>query len=103
MTKEMQVLLGSVREENKRQPAEALKEEETRYRNSTDGAWLDDREEYYKALTESLYIQRRAMLVAVLLEWWSAVLPACSPFPRTHFPAPKHEIASLAERFNATE
>jgi len=39
------------------------------YRNSTDGAWLDDREDYYKALAESLYIQRRATLVEVLLEF----------------------------------
>jgi DNA polymerase-3 subunit delta' len=99
----MQSLLGKVREEIKTQTAEALKEEETRYRNSTDGAWLDDREDYYKALTESLYIQRRAMLVEVLLEWWSDVLRACSKVPRSEFPLGKKEIAALAERFSATE
>src|SRR6266513_2527361 len=53
----IQSLLGKVREEIKAQTAEALKDEEARYRNSTDGAWLDDREDYYKALAESLYIQ----------------------------------------------
>src|SRR5437764_1219060 len=57
----MQALLGQMREEIKTQTAESLKEEDTRYRNSTDGAWLEGREEYYKALSESLYIQRRAM------------------------------------------
>jgi DNA polymerase-3 subunit delta' len=103
MTQGMQALLGSIREQIKTQTAEALKEEEARYRNSTDGAWLDDREEYYKALTESLYIQRRAMLVEVLLEWWSDVLRACSNVPRSDFPAAKKEIAALAERFSATE
>src|SRR6266705_114729 len=70
----LQSLLGKIREEIKTQTAEALKNEEARYRNSTDGAWLEDREEYYKALTESLYMQRRATLVEVLLEFWSDVL-----------------------------
>src|SRR3989440_10405568 len=47
----VQSLLGAIKEQIKTQTAEALKEEESRYRNSTDGAWLDDREDYYKALT----------------------------------------------------
>ena len=99
----MQSLLGNIREQIKTQAAEALKAEEARYRNATDGAWLDDREEYYKALTESRYIQRRAMLVEVLLEWWSDVLRACSNVDRRDFPSAKKEIAALAERFDATE
>src|SRR5882762_4258984 len=39
MTQGMQALLGSIREQIKTQTAEALKEEEARYRNSTDGTW----------------------------------------------------------------
>ena len=65
----MQRLLSAIREEIKEQSAEALKTEEARYRNSTDGAWLDEREDYYKALTESLYIQRRGGLVEIVFEW----------------------------------
>ena len=99
----MQLLLGKVREQIKAQTAEALKNEEARYRNSTDGAWLDDREDYYKALTESLYIQRRATLVEVLLEFWSDVLRASSKVTRRDLPAAKKETAALAERFNAPE
>jgi DNA polymerase-3 subunit delta' len=99
----LQSLLGKVREEIKAQTAEALKNEETRYRNSTDGAWLDDREDYYKALTESLYIQRRAMLVEVLLEFWSDVLRACSRVARRDLSAAKKETAALAERFTVPE
>src|SRR5256714_199121 len=67
----MQALLGQMRENIKTQTADALKGEYDRYGKSTDGAWLEDREEYYKALSESLYIQRRAMLLEVLLEFWS--------------------------------
>jgi DNA polymerase III subunit delta' len=99
----LQSLLGKVREEIKAQTAEALKNEEARYRNSTDGAWLDDREDYYKALTESLYIQRRAALVEVLLEFWSDVLRACSKVARRDLSAAKKETAVLAERFTVPE
>lgn len=99
----LQSLLGKVREEIKAQTAEALKNEETRYRNSTDGAWLDDREDYYKALTESLYIQRRAALVEVLLEFWSDVLRAGSKVARRDLSAAKKETAVLAERFTVPE
>ena len=99
----VQALLGQIREEIKTQTADALKVEETRYRNSTDGAWLDDREEYYKALTESLYIQRRAMLLEVLLEFWSDVLRACTQVERHNLASAKKETAALAERFTPAQ
>jgi len=99
----LQSLLGKIREQIKAQTAEALESEEARYRNSTDGAWLDDREDYYKALTESLYIQRRATLVEVLLEFWSDVLRASSKATRRDLPAAKKETAALAERFSTPE
>src|SRR2546430_12185031 len=99
----LQLLLGKIREQIKAQTAEALKNEEARYRNSTDGAWLDDREDYYKALTESLYIQRRAMLVEVLLEFWSDVLRACSKVARRDLSVAKKETAGLADRFSTPE
>ena len=60
LAQEFQHLLRAVREEVKRETDEALKKEKTRYKDATDGAWLEEREEYYKALTESLYLQRRA-------------------------------------------
>ena len=55
-----QRLLRLIRDQIKGDTDEALRSEEARYRNSTDGVWLEEREEYYKALTESLYLQRRA-------------------------------------------
>src|SRR5205807_844993 len=57
----------------------------------------------YKALTESIYIQRRAMLVEVLVEFWSDVLRACSNIARRDLPTAKKETAALAERFTAPE
>jgi DNA polymerase III subunit delta' len=99
----MQELLGRIREQIKAENEGALKKEEARYRNSTDGAWLEDREEYYKALTESLYIQRRAILIEVLVEFWSDVLRASTKVERRNLPSAGKETAALAERFSATD
>jgi DNA polymerase III subunit delta' len=99
----MQSLLGSINEQIKSQTNEASEGEKERYQKVTDGSWLEEREEYYKALTKSLYIQRRAMLVEVLLEWWSDVLRACSGVGRRDFPAAKKETAALSERFSVAE
>src|SRR6202045_702392 len=99
----VQALLSGIKEQIRTENEEALEGEEARYRNSTDGAWLDDREDYYKALTESLYIQRRAALVEVLLEFWSDVLRACSKVARRDLPSAKKETAALAERFTVPE
>ena len=99
----VQRLLSAIREEIKEQNAEALKAEEARYRNSTDGAWLDEREEYYKALTESLYIQRRAALIEILFEWWSDVLRTKEKIDWRYLPAAKKETAAIAKRFEITE
>jgi DNA polymerase III subunit delta' len=99
----LQSLLGEIKEQIKNRTADALKEEEMRYRNSTDGAWLEDREDYYKALSESLYIQRRATLIEVLLEFWSDVLRASTKVDRRNLPSAKRETAALAERFSAPD
>ncbi len=103
LTQGMQVLLGGIKEKIKTKNEEAFKREETRYRNSTDGAWLEDREAYYKALTESLYIQQRAVLIEVLLEFWSDILRACTKIGRRDLLSAKRETAGLAERFSVPE
>lgn len=103
LTQGMQGLLGEIREQIKAQNADALKNEEARYRNSTDGSWLDDREDYYKALTESLYIQRRAVLLEVLIEWWSDILRASTEVAHRDFPDAKKETGEIAKRFSTPE
>src|SRR5437667_48782 len=54
-------------------------------------------------LAVSLYIQRRAALVEVLLEFWSDVLRACSKVARRDLSAAKKETAVLADRFSTPE
>src|SRR5215831_11544864 len=103
LAQEFQQLLRAIREEVKRETDDALKREQTRYKDATDGAWLEEREEYYKALTESLYLQRRAALVEILFAWWTDVLRAGNEVAQRDIPAAKQETATLARRFGNTE
>jgi DNA polymerase-3 subunit delta' len=103
LAQDFQRLLAAIRERIKTENAEALKREETRYRNATDGAWLDEREEYYKALSESLYIQQRSTLIETLMKWWADVLRANSGLRATNLPAAKKETAEVAKRFTMAE
>jgi DNA polymerase-3 subunit delta' len=96
-------LLGSIRDEINDANAEKQKAEEARYRNSTDGAWLEDREDYYKALSESQYVQRRARLLEILSLWWTDVLRAKTGVKVRDFPDLKDEIAAVADRFRTPE
>src|SRR3984893_9203673 len=95
----VQRLLGGIRDEIKEKNQENLKAEEVRYQNSTDGSWLEEREDYYKALTESQYVQRRAHLLEVLFLWWTDVLRSKTGVNARDFPDLKTEIDSLAARF----
>ena len=96
-------LLARVRESIQTENAAALKREETRYKNTTDGGWLDDREDHFKALTESLYLQRRAQLVEVIFRWWSDVLRASTGVNRHELPAAAKETQEFAARLSTPE
>lgn len=96
-------LLADIREEIKAKTNAALKDEEARYRHATDGAWLDDREEYYKALSESLYLQRRAAVIEILFQWWSDALRAGENIEHRDLPAARKETAAVAKRLGPVE
>ena len=103
LAQEFQRLLRAVREQVKSETDEAMKRETTRYKDATDGAWLEDREEHYKALTESLYLQRRAGLIETLFAWWTDVLRANRGVAQRDLSYTREETATLATRFNTGE
>src|SRR5437016_7133759 len=103
LAQEFQRLLREVREEVKHETDNALKREETRYKDATDGTWLEEREEYYKALTESLYLQRRADLIETLFAWWTDVLRASKGVAQRNLPRAREETAALATPFGSAE
>lgn len=103
LAQDFQRLLRAIREQIKRETDEALKREQVRYKDATDGAWLEEREQYYKALTESLYLQRRAGLIETLFAWWCDVLRSSKNVERRNLPGAKEETSLLAKRFSTPE
>jgi DNA polymerase-3 subunit delta' len=96
-------LLAQMREVIQEENAAALKRDEGRYRNTTDGAWLDEREDYFKALTESQYVRQRARLVEILFLWWSDVLRANTGIARRELPKAKKQTEALASRLKTQD
>jgi DNA polymerase-3 subunit delta' len=96
-------LLAQMRAALQEENAAALKRDEVRYRNTTDGAWLDEREDYYKALTESQYVRQRSRLVEILFLWWSDVLRASTGVARREFSSAKKQTEALAQRLSTAE
>ncbi|HET7227415.1 MAG TPA: AAA family ATPase [Chthoniobacterales bacterium] len=99
----MQGLLSAIREQIRDEHAAALKREETRYRQTTDGAWLSEREDYYKALTESVYRERRSRLIETLFLWWADVLRAKIGEEGRLIESCAKATAKIAAQFNVTE
>ena len=99
----LQRLLGGIREEIKAANAEMEKQEQARYKNSTDGRWLAEREDYYKALSESQYLRRRAHLLETIFAWWTDILRARSGISEFNLPALAKETRAVAERFTTGE
>ena len=92
-------LRAGIQEEN----AENLKRETARYKNTTDGGWLETREDHYKALTESLYLQRRAQLLELLFRWWGDVLRASTGVPGHELPSAEATTGVVAARLTTPE
>jgi DNA polymerase-3 subunit delta' len=103
LAQEFQALLRNLREQIKAETGEALNREEARYRNATDGSWLDNREQYYKALGESRYLERRAGLIETLLMWWTDALRAAAGVDKRDLPEAQNETSAVAKRFDTTE
>ncbi len=98
-----QQLLRRLRENIQAENAATLKSEETRYKNTTDGNWLENREDHYKALTESRYLQERAQLVETLFLWWTDVLRASTGVAARELPEAEATTAALAARLTTPE
>ncbi len=75
LVREFQALLAEAKEAIQSEADDAYKAEEKHYKQSSDaGKWLDEREDYYKALVESRYVGARNSLLETLEQWWADVL-----------------------------
>jgi DNA polymerase-3 subunit delta' len=102
-TQGLQRRLSAIRDEVRENNAAALKREEAQYKNATDGSWLDEREDYYKALSESQYIERRTGVLDTIFRWWSDLLRASTGLAQRDLPALEKETTGVAGRFTPVE
>jgi DNA polymerase-3 subunit delta' len=96
-------LLAVVRQNIQADHADALKADETRYKNTTDGSWLEQREDHYKALTESRYLEKRSRLIEIIFLWWTDVLRAKSNLADRELPAARAQTEAIAAKLTATD
>jgi DNA polymerase-3 subunit delta' len=103
LVRTFQQLLAEAREGHQGASETALKKEQQLYKQTSDGKWLDDREDYYKALTESRYQADRERLLATLEQWWVDVLRQQHHGPTLDLPQMQSATAALAARFSCSE
>ena len=104
LVREFQSLLAEARESLQAGTDASLKAEEQHYKQTSDArAWLDDREDYYKALVESRYHAVRQDLLETLELWWADALrqQAAAPTP-LDYPDFAADTATLAGRHSTS-
>jgi len=105
MVREFTLLLAEAKTDVQEEGGAELKREESLYKQTTDGKWLEDREEHFKALSESRYLQARATLIETMLQWWGDVLRQQQEAGGLDFPseADTAGTAAAARRFSTPE
>jgi len=73
------------------------KEEVTAYRDSTDGKWLKEREDFHKAAAEAEYLVGRNRLFDVLMAWMADLLRMKVNGGGLDFPESAPALRSIAE------
>ena len=103
LVREFLDVLAEAKEAVATEHAAALKAEEQRYKQTTDGKWLAEREDYYKALSEARYVEARTQLLQTLELWWADVLRQKHGGATLDYPDCSTETAALAERCTTSE
>ncbi|MEA3210933.1 MAG: polymerase subunit delta [Chthoniobacter sp.] len=99
LTRDFQECLAAARESIQNQADADFKKEEQHYKQTSDArAWLDDREDYFKALTEARYQGERAALLDTLEQWWADALRQQHGAAALDHPEFAAETAALAAR-----
>ncbi len=90
---------ASIAERNKA----AEKQEVEKYAKRTEGDYLKQRENYYKALTEAEYIEQRNRLTEYLVMWFGDALRQQNGSQHLDLPDYAEATGKLAQDFQATE
>jgi DNA polymerase-3 subunit delta' len=97
LLREFMQLLAAIRARVQAENETALEREEAHYAKTTDGSWLDEREGYYKTLTEARYLAERSRLVGVLARWWGDALREAAAEGRQDVPEILRKLAAIEE------
>jgi len=104
LAREFQQCLGTARATIQEQADADFKREEIHYKQTSDSrAWLDDRENYYKALVEARYQGERAALVETLEQWWADILRQQVGASGLDFPQHGGDTAALAAQLTTPQ
>jgi len=104
LVREFQTLLAQAKDAIRDDTDTAYKAEEKHYKQTSDSRdWLDDREDYYKALTEARYLATRADLLATLEAWWADALRQHHGSPELDLPECATATAALAARHSGPQ
>lgn len=92
-------ILQSERLEIQKTCAAEFKEEEKRYKKTTEGKWLEEREKFYDALGKARALEIRSQLTAVLEQWLGDALRSREqPDAPLDFPQFAEQTSRLASR-----
>jgi DNA polymerase-3 subunit delta' len=89
--------LAELRSEADSAAKAAEKEEVVAYRDSTDGKWLKEREDFHKAAAEAEYLDGRNRLFDVLMAWMADLLRMKVNGGGLDFPESAPALRSIAE------
>lgn len=104
LARQFQECLAAAKDTIQESTQKDFKREEQHYKQTSDArVWLDDREEYYKALTEARYQGERAALMETLEGWWADVLRQKHGAETLDQPGFAAETAAIADRSTTTE
>jgi DNA polymerase-3 subunit delta' len=94
--------LSQIREEADAAAKAAEKEETAAYRDSTDGKWLKEREDFHKASAEAEYLDARNRLFDVLMAWMADLLRLKVKSDGLDFPESAPALQSIADAESET-
>jgi DNA polymerase-3 subunit delta' len=100
LVREFQGLLAEVKTNAGENTEAAFKAEEKHYKQTSgvSAQWLEDRENYYKALGEARYRSERLAFVETLEQWWADVLRQQHGSAHLDLPEFSADTAALASR-----
>jgi DNA polymerase III subunit delta' len=96
-------LLAKAREKIEAEHAELLANDQSTYKQTTDGVWLREREERLTAMTEGRYVKTRAELILKLIEAFGDALRIKYDSRFLDLEGYRSSATNLAERLSSVE